>query len=325
MEMFMASSHGGVESSQAVPVDGHDLPLQVGDQLLDYGRLRMASPRSPDRGKLTLVAEQDLYLELWVRQHIEVSVDLAGALQWAQTEANGISDDGLSSRHQLAWSDSYDYAYPAEAPADVPSDGEYHSLPISQGGSEAELSYVVVPRESCDVYRVAEIKNSLGAPLLPGPVDVYRDGDFLVASDLSFTPAQGIIELGMGVEQSVKVSRNTRFQERSVGLIGGSAALEHKIQIEALNHLDCTIDLSVRERVPVVPEGEDDIKLELGEVSPTWEVFEPFPSQATAEVLGGGYRWNIVLAAGEKKTLWAVYEVRIPSKYELVGGNRREV
>ncbi len=323
--MLMDDSYGGLQAEQGGLGDGDDGPLHVGDQLLDYGRLRMPSPRSADRGKLAVVAEQDLYLQLWVQQRIEVTIDLGRALAWAQTEANGISDDGLSSRHQLAWSDSHDYAYLAEAPADVPSDGEYHSLPISQGASEAELSYVVVPRESCDVFRVAEITNPLGAPLLPGPVDVYRDGDFLISSVLSFTPAEATVELGMGVEQAVKVSRNTRFQERNVGLIGGSSALEHKIQIEALNHLDRTIDLSVRERVPVILEGEDDIKIEVGDVSPTWQVFEPFPTEAAAEVLDGGYCWTIVLAAGEKKTLWAEYEVRIPSKYELIGGNRREV
>ncbi|MBW2456476.1 MAG: DUF4139 domain-containing protein [Deltaproteobacteria bacterium] len=300
------------------------LPLAVEDQLLDYGRLRLAPPRSTDRGKLTLVTQQALYLELLVQQRVEVHFDMPVTLAWAKSLARHAGDHGLSSRHQLAWSDSHDYAYPAEDPADVPSDGEYHSLPIRQGASEASLSYVVVPRESTDVFRVAELPNPFDAPLLSGPVDVYRDGDFLISSDLAFTPARATIELGMGVEQAVKVSRNTRFQERSVGLIGGSSALEHKIQIEALNHLDRAVDLEVRERVPVISEDQEDIKIEIGEVSPDWESYEPFPTEAAAEPLEGGHRWNIVLAPGEKKAVWAEYEVRIPSKYELVGGNRRE-
>jgi len=312
----MAVSHGGPEAEPP--------PISVGDQLLDFGRLRLAPPRAAHRGKLTLVTQEDLYLELLVRQQRTIQLDVSAALGWAAAQARRIDERGLSSRHQLAWSESHDYAYPGEAPADVPSDGEYHSLPICQGQSEASLSYVVVPRESCDVFRMAELPNPFDGPLLPGPIDVYRDGDFLIASDLSFTPSQATIELGMGVEQAVKVSRNTRFEERSVGLIGGSTALEHKIQIEALNHLDHAIDLEVRERIPVIPEDQEDIKIEVGEVSPGWEEFEPYPGRAAAESLQGGRRWTIVLAPGEKKTLWAEYDVRIPSKYELVGGNRRE-
>jgi hypothetical protein len=40
--------------------------------------------------------------------------------------------------------------------------------------------------------------------------------------------------------------------------------------------------------------------------------------------LRGGYRWRVALAPATKKMLRASYDVRIPSKTELVGGNRRE-
>jgi hypothetical protein len=80
----------------------------------------------------------------------------------------------------------------------------------------------------------------------------------------------------------------------------------------------------VRERLPVLRQGEDDIKLEVEDVSPAWEKFEPFPSEPHHPRLRGGHRWTVALAPAEEKRLSVRYAIRISSKHELVGGNRRE-
>ena len=53
-------------------------------------------------------------------------------------------------------------------------------------------------------------------------------------------------------------------------------------------------------------------------------VAEPAAEGRRAPRLKKGYRWRRAMPAGTKRTLRAAYEIKIPSKAELVGGNRRE-
>jgi len=170
-----------------------------------------------------------------------------------------------------------------------------------------------------------KIDNPFDAPFLEGPVDVYKGGEFLLTSTIRFTPPRATLELGLGVEQRIKVSRNTSFREDAAGLIGGSRALDHQITVEVANNTAGAVQLEARERIPTVPEGEEEIKVTVKDVSPAWEPFEPFPTSAGTAKLEGGYRWRIRLEAGERRELRAGYQVTIPAKNELVGGNRREV
>jgi uncharacterized protein (TIGR02231 family) len=224
----------------------------------------------------------------------------------------------------FAWSERFDYSYGAAAKATVPSDGVFHSVLVQEGTGESKLRYVSVPRLASDVFRSANITNPFVAPLLPGPADVYLGSDFVVTSQLPVTPRGAEMELGLGVEQRVKVARNTRYGEDSAGLLGGSRSLRHEILIEIENHLDHEIELDVRERVPAIAEDEEDIKVELGKVSPPWSSWEPALEDAGEDRLRGGHHWVLVVDSRDKREMRVHYEIKISSKNELVGGNRRE-
>lgn len=309
---------GGVASPEPEPA-----PLSPGD-LLRYSELRMPAPEEPGRGHLVMTTRQEIYLQLLVAQQVEVRFDVIGALAAAERRASDLADRELPAGCRYAWSKSYDYAYRASAAVDVPSDGNFHAVPLARAEAEVAPHYVVVPRETADVFRTAVLANPLDAPLLGGPVDVYVAGDFLLTSTVDFTAARGAIELGLGVEQAIKVSRNTHFREESAGLMGGSLELHHRIDIDVQNNLEATAAVEVRERVPALREDEDDIKVSVDAVSPAWEAYEQAESSASEPTLRGGYRWRIDVPAGGKQRLRAEYEIKISSKHELVGGNRRE-
>ncbi|HZO14432.1 MAG TPA: DUF4139 domain-containing protein, partial [Polyangiaceae bacterium] len=220
--------------------------------LLDYGKLRLAAPNREGRGRLMLAEERTLYLELLVHERRVTVVDVMDEIGDAFARAERVDADMLPPRHRLAWSDDYDYAYVCEARVDVPSDGAFHSIPVATREGKAKLAFVTVPRESTDVFRLARLKNPLASPLLSGPIDVYVDDEFLVTSQVDFTAPGGELSLGLGVEQGIKVARNTRFREQSAGLMGGSLLLEHHIAIDIENHCARAVDIEVRERVPVL-------------------------------------------------------------------------
>ena len=226
---------------------------------------------------------------------------------------------------RYAWSEGFDHAFLLAGQVDVPSDGRFHSLSVDQAEAPVKRRYVVIPRETCDVFRSIEVKCPLAGPVLPGPVDVYLGGEFLTTNRLEATPPAGTLELGLGVEQGIKVARNARFREETAGLMGGSLELRHELEIEVRNNLDRNVQLEVRERVPVVPEDQqDDIKLTASSFDPRWEDFTQKLDNKEHEELQGGKRWTLELGAGQSQKLKASYEIRISSRNELVGGNRRE-
>jgi hypothetical protein len=141
-----------------------------------------------------------------------------------------------------------------------------------------------------------------------------------MTSPLPTLPPGATQRLGLGVEESIKVARNTRFDEAAGGVFSGAAVLTHHVSIEVANRLGQRVTLEVRERVPVPDASEKDIKVEEAEVKPAWSKPMPLPGETPVE---GERAWRVVLQAGEKQTLGATYVVRIPSSKMLQGGNRR--
>jgi uncharacterized protein (TIGR02231 family) len=225
---------------------------------------------------------------------------------------------------QADWPHTYDYAFTTDGAVDVGADGAWHSIAVTAQPSTAKLRHVAVPRQQADVFRLAAIVNPLAGPLLPGPIDVYDRGTFLVTSSVEHTPPGATVEIGLGVDATVKVSRNTEFREETTGMLRGGLRLHHAIKIDIDNLSDRAIEIEVRERLPVTREGDDDVEVVVARIEPAWERWTPDPDAPRDQRLRGGYRWRLSIPAGTKRALRAAYEVKIAGKLEIVGGNRRE-
>ncbi len=275
---------------------------------LDYSALRMAPLGSAQRGQLVAVPpviDHDAFAAL---------VDAAVALDQLAPPAGCATE----------WSHAYDYAFASDGAVDVRSDGAWSSIALSAAPVATKQRHVAVPREQADVFRIAVISNELAGPLLPGPIDVYERGRFLVTSTIDFTPPGGSVEIGLGVDPTIKIARNAEYREEAAGVLRGGLRLIHAIAIEVENLSSRAIDLDVRERVPIVREGDSDVELAIGKVEPAWEKWAPEPDAPGERRLRGGYRWRVPVAANAKVMLRAGYEVKLSGKLELVGGNRRE-
>lgn len=298
------------------------IEIEPDERLLSFGSLRMPAP-SASNGALTIARKEDVYVEASATLDVRVAAKVSIAIAAAESKLRA----DMSARpwplrhHPPRTIDGFDALYEASAPVDIPADGDFHSVQLLSAATPATLSFVVVPRETSDVFRRVEIVSPLDVPLLPGPCDVYTDGSFLLATDLEMVPARGRLGIGLGVDQSIKVARNVWHTEQTAGLMGGSLVLKHQIKVELVSHKSEAVSVEVRERVPVPAENEEDVRVELADVKPMWSAWEPPPSEPS---LKGGYAWKVRLEPAVKTELEASYVVRIPAKLELVGGNRRD-
>ncbi|HYF47809.1 MAG TPA: DUF4139 domain-containing protein [Planctomycetota bacterium] len=298
--------------------------LTPAQSLLDFGRLRLSPPEKSTTGALYAANDAELRAEILAGISVSIQVDIQAAVTVALQTAHSKVGSQPSGCVFVESHEGFDYAFRTPAPVSVPSDGQYHSLPLLDQELPAHARYVTVPRESQDVYRFVELANPLDAPLLRGPAEIHIDGVYLLTTPLATVAPKGKLALGLGVEQSLKVARNTRFAEATTGLIGGSLELRHEIEIELINNLPAPALLEVRERIPHAAEGEQEVKVVVGTVDPRWEELREEDLRIGETGLKGGYRWRLSLDPGSKQTLKAAYVLQTSSKNEIVGGNRRE-
>jgi hypothetical protein len=294
--------------------------LTAETSMLNYSMLRLGGIEDPGRGVLRPLSLEASYLEYLAKIHVSVDVDVTVSLGMAKARAGSVAGKSPPHGHIApgAW-EGFDHSYTADTTVSVPSDANFHNVPLSDRSGSIELRYVTVPRECSEVYRFLSIANPLDAPLPDGPADVYVDGDYLLTSQLHAVAPGGTIELGLGVEEAVKVARNVRFSERTSGLLKGSLGLLHEIEVDVTNNLSKDAAVEVRERIPIVREPDEEVSVQVTDVDPEWESFD----QERKEV-EGAYSWRIEVPAGATKTMKASYEVSLSAKHEIVGGNRRE-
>jgi uncharacterized protein (TIGR02231 family) len=283
--------------------------LVAGAPRLDYGNLVMAPASSPVRGTLG-AAPQD-------RHASAIASELSTVLARLTTLA-------LPPGCLADWTHTYDYAFVTDGTVDIAGDGGWHSIAVTTKPGTAKLTHVAVPREQPDVFRVAELVNPFPGPLLPGPIDIYDRGRFLITSELDYTPPGAPVEVGLGVDPTVKIARNTEYREETAGMLRGALRLHHAITIEIENLSARPIELEIRDRIPVTREGDDEVEVIIGKIEPAWERWTPDPGAPRDLRLRGGYRWKVAIPASTKRTLRAAYEVKMSGKLELIGGNRRE-
>lgn len=291
---------------------------------LAYGFMRLgAADDLSKRGKLSIEQQHEAYLEILKRQEVVVRFNLIEVLQAAVTNAYNciyvnLPPSGINVREVAG---SFDYAYSASGRVDVPSDGEFHSVALTSNSTDVDVRYVVVPREDTNVFRIAQLKNPLQAPLLAGPADVYVDGEYLLSTNITTVPPKGQMELGLGVEQAIKVARNTSYQEvRSSESMVAFNELRHQIKIDIANRLPREARIEVRERIPI-PDKNAKVDVQINSVSPEWEKYE---QKERSEPIRGGYRWQVQVPPREQTTLAVQYTIKTFVDSELIGGNRRE-
>ncbi|MEM7232969.1 MAG: DUF4139 domain-containing protein, partial [Planctomycetota bacterium] len=297
-----------LERSRTGAEDGDDSSTNVAAEMLDYACVGLSPFDRDRRGSLRELTAEELFGTDRRRQRVPTEP--------AEVEVPALA---IPEPYRPPVRKRFDHAYPVETRVSVPSDSRFHSIPVLECSAPASLQFVCVPRESTEVFRSVSFTNPLAVPLLEGPAEILVEGEYFLSARLLDVGARATAELGIGSEQRIKVSRGTRYEESTVGLIGGALDLRHEISIEIVPHLETPVSIEVRERVPVAVDGEEKIKVRSSDVKPAWEEFEDSKSPAS-----GCYRWRVDVEPGEKTSLRATYVVQIPGKSEIVGGNRRE-
>jgi uncharacterized protein (TIGR02231 family) len=182
---------------------------------------------------------------------------------------------------------TYDYPVPVTA-----FNGENLLLDLDQVTLEAKPMIQAAPRSDDTAFMVAEVTNTSGAPLLPGPASISRDGHYMGATHIGRIPAGGSEDIGFGPIEGIRLDTIfVRNQEGDTGIISKSETRKQTIRFTVENLTGEKQDVTAF--FPITYSEQEDLRVRVAAV--------PAPNATDIDDKRGVSSWDISLAAGEKK------------------------
>ncbi len=136
--------------------------------------------------------------------------------------------------------------------ASVKADGTHAKLLVGSFETENKLQVQIKPQISTDAYLVVKSTLKGDAPILPGQVNLFRDGAYIGKSHIPMLRPDDEQNLAFGIDDNVVVKRNILKDEHSEsGLISKEEAVEKHFTTEVKNLHKNVIEIAVLETVPV--------------------------------------------------------------------------
>jgi len=185
------------------------------------------------------------------------------------------------------------------------------SLRISTATIAPDLVVRAAPVLDPAAYLEASFVQNEDAPLLPGKVSIYRDGDFVGVSHMAAAAKDETVRLGFGADDRVKVERTVlRRNEGTAGLIVTTAKTDERaFKTTIRNGHDFPIKLAIQDQLPV--SENEDIQVELLPASTP-------PTTTNVRDRRGVLEWAFEVKPGEARDIAFAYRLRWPKDKAIV-------
>ncbi|TVP88938.1 MAG: mucoidy inhibitor MuiA family protein [Thioalkalivibrio sp.] len=194
----------------------------------------------------------------------------------------------------------------------LPPDNRLQHFLLARDENEADLSARAVPQLSPHAFLFAETVFEGEAPLLPGSVNLFQDGQLVGRTRVGTVAPGAPLNLAFGVDDRIGVERMLdRDSTGRQGLLRRQQRLERSYRITVDNHHDRALPVTVLDRLPV--SRDERIKVEL-----TPETTEPAERDVDGRL--GVLAWELEPAAGAKEEVRFGFTVSWPEDLEDIQG-----
>jgi uncharacterized protein (TIGR02231 family) len=206
----------------------------------------------------------------------------------------------------------FDAVYAAPLPATVPSQAQSLRVPLAAHDYAVTTFYEATPSLSTTAYLKATVKNGTGLPILAGPANVFVGGAFTGDATLSTTGPGGTIELPLGADEDIRLTRTVIPSTSTKGFVFGERDVtDYAVKIEVGNYKKRASTIRVVDQVP--KSAAEKVEIELVSTSPT-----PQAVEGGGNVDGDGLLAFLVdVPAGGTKTISFTYRVSRPKDWRL--------
>ncbi len=193
----------------------------------------------------------------------------------------------------------------------VPPSREPYRVTLAQSELDATLSVRAIPKYGLEPQIYAEADYEAEAPLLAGPLVLYRDGAYAGRHRLQSVAPGETLDLAFGPDDLVSVRQIFVTGDRDdQGIIRSRKRHERRYAIEVTNHHDIPMHITVLEQLPVPQDSRI-----------TVEILEDATQPDIKDYNGrtGVIAWDAEYPPGESRSIVFAYAVTHPVDIEVGG------
>jgi uncharacterized protein (TIGR02231 family) len=190
-------------------------------------------------------------------------------------------------------------------PYSIPADGKQCMVEIQSYDINAAYQYVTVPKLSTDVFLTAKLTDWNKYNFLPGQTNLYFEGTFLGKSYINTNSAADTLNLSLGVDKGIVVTRKSAKELTGKQGIGANKKETRDWLIEVKNHKNQPVNLLVEDQVPVSQNSSIEVETEN-------------LSGGELDKDSGEVKWNMNLKPMNGKKIELKYIVKYPKNQLLV-------
>ena len=196
--------------------------------------------------------------------------------------------------------------YEITAKQNIPSDGQQHMVSIQEHKLNAGYKFFAVPKLREDAFLLAELANYGELNLLPGNANIYYEGGYVGQAYINPQQADDTLQLSLGKSNNIAISHNVLKDKSGKQTIGGNIKVDKGFELVVYNKNNHSADVEILDQIPI--SRQKDIVVELID-----------GGGASYNSNTGQLKWNIEMAAGEKKVLKFSYSVKYPKDQQILG------
>jgi uncharacterized protein (TIGR02231 family) len=199
--------------------------------------------------------------------------------------------------------------YAIQGRVSVDNSGTSKKVRIATDDYAATLNAMVVPKLDASAYLTAAFKIKGEVPMLPGTVNLYRDGVFMGQGVLPLLSPDEEAKLGFGVDDLIKVKRSEVKRKKSEeGIISTSNVEERVWDIAVKNLHDASIPVTVLDQLPFSA-NENVIVTPMAQMTP--------PTERDLNKRRGVMAWRFDLDSKAENTVKFGYKVTWPQNMQV--------
>ena len=209
-------------------------------------------------------------------------------------------------------SNAYQAVFHIHGRVTVPSDGTQKNFLISTRTIVPDLILVTSPAFDQTAFLQAKFKNEEDAPMLPGPVSIYRDEGFVGTGQLPAIAPADDVTLGFGADDRVKIARVVlKRKENDAGWFSNAQnkvdSREFKTTVKNLHEFP--VKVLVTDQMPFA----ENTAIKIEQLTTT-----PQPSAKDVNDKRGVMNWQLDVAPGEQKEIHLAYRMKWPADRDVV-------
>ena len=192
-----------------------------------------------------------------------------------------------------------------EIPFTIKSTGKQKVVSINEVDVPAYYEYRTVPKLEKAAFLIARVANWGEYNLLEGEANLYFENTYIGKSILDVRFLTDTLNISLGRDKNVLVSRQKVKSQTSRELIGKDNIEKRQFEIKVRNNKSQSINLIVYDQVPLSQHPKD-IEVDLKE-----------KSGANHDARTGELKWEVKIDANQTKELSMKYQVKFPQNQQI--------